>query len=551
MKKRITVIIACVIVVATVLTLFTACKTNYVKVSALTLNEDAQPAAERTATKVNVGANSVYMWSTTGLIAFSRTAQSSATGYQETTYTVVDAATGSNIYSGYDEPFSLQSSSLQKIMQGLFTVRDEDTGLYTFYDKNGVVIADVDGTGLMVYPDLVNGMINSTHYVNGKIDLGTGKIIAEMADGSYELQDKKISITDEIPESSTEETENYRIYTDNGINYTVLEKETMSVVRRFTITDITGNYVSDMRDFMIGLLPGDKIVVQEMILLPVNTTKDYDLYSEDGYFKVNTYTYDLEKGKADKVKNFNYILSSVAYFKEAGVSVFNTMLIDDDKIACAMGLMAFDEDLNVALDIQEILPYTNNISVEGDYVIFSSDNEVVYYKGDQKVFETEKSVFDASDAYLASSDLFVSANGNELFNADGSYITSLADLNAESFVALGNAKKYVYFLKEEKNAADMTVTNLYRYERSAGEDFLVATQGDFTVYDELGIYVVEDPLQQGVYKVYDLDTGNQLVSGLGSMTVTEVVSFRNATLVNMRILAEDTSTETYYYMITK
>lgn len=547
MKKKILTIVAIVLVVVTALTAFTACKSDYVNVSALTLNEEANASAERTATKIDVGQGYTYMWATSNLIAFRKSEYNSATSSYETSYAVVNGKTGANILSGNDKPDYIITTDYTVEMEGLFYTESAETGTVSFFSLNGIIVSGIDTTGLIDS----YGRITASRISDGKMDLGNGQVIVEDEEGLCTLQQKEVSISGSVDKDDTVETENYWLYAYSLYEFAAYEKNTMTKVRDFNIADITGDEYSSARYYTPILLPDDKLLVQVMTSLPANTTKDYDYYSGDTYYKIRTFIYDIAKGKTSEKKDCDYVFASGGYHKEAGVTICSVRRIGDDKQLNATILQGFDGKLNIALDVQSILPLANKYSVRGDYVIFKNDSKTVYYKGDNKVFEVETANMNAVDTYLSYSDIFVSSDGATLFNANGSYLTSLADLGATSFVSLDHAKQYVYYYKTDTDSLGAGKTNLYRLDRNTGTTSLVAESGSYNMAQSVcGFYIVEDTAQTGVYKVVDIDTGKTLISGLSGMTAQYVCSTDESNVFGFTFANEATDTdEMRYYVI--
>lgn len=547
MKKKILTIVAIVLVVVTTLTAFTACKSDYVNVSALTLSEEANASAERTATKIDVGQGYTYMWATSNLIAFRKSEYNSATSSYETSYAVVNGKTGANILTGNDMPVSIITTDYTVEMEGLFYTESAVTGTVSFFSLNGIIVSGMDTTGLI---DSF-GRITASRISDGKMDLGNGQVIVEDEEGLCTLQQKEVSISGSVDKDDTAETENYRLYSYSQYEFAAYEKNSMTKVRDFNIADITGDEYSSARYYALIVLPDDKMLVQVMTSLPANTTKDYDYYSGDTYYKIRTFIYDIAKGKTSEKKDCDYVFAYGRYHKEAGVTICSVRRIGDDKQLNATILQGFDGKLNIALDVQSILPLANKYSVIGDYVIFKNDSKTVYYKGDNKVFEVETATMNAVDTYLSDSDIFVSSDGATLFNANGSYLTSLADLGATSFVRLDHAKQYVYYYKTDTDSLGAGKTNLYRLDRNTGTTSLVAESGSYNMAQSAyGFYIVEDTAQTGVYKVVDIDTGKTLISGLSGMTAQYVCSTDESNVFGFTFANEATDTdETRYYVI--
>lgn len=545
MKKRIIMLVAIVLVVATALTAFTACKTDYVNVGALALNEDAEPVTERTATAIDIGQGYSVLWNTSNLIAFSKT--ESVGGVSETSYVVVNGSTGANILSGNELPVCIQTTDYYYEMEGLFYILDEETETLAFYSLDGQVAYGIDSEGLIDY----NGRVYANKISGGKLDLGNGQQIVEDEKGLCTLQQKEVSISLPVDKDDTSETESFRLYAYSQYEFAAYEKNNMSKVRDFNIADITGDEYSSARSYTVILLPDDKMLVQVRTSLPANTTKDYDYYSGDTYYKIRTFVYDITKGKTSEKKDCDYVFSSGSYHKEAGVTICLVRRIGDDKLLNASILQGFDGKLNIALDVQNILPLANAYSVRGDYIIFRNDSRTVYYKGDTMMFEVETSNMNAVDTYLGYSDMFVSKDGSTLFNADGSYLTSLADLNATSYVCLDHAKKYVYYYKTVNDSLGSSKTNLYRLDRATGVSSLVAEQGKFSMSrSSYGIYIVSDGTQAQTYSVVDIDTGKTLVTGLASMIASVVCETDDSTVFGFTFKNTATDVnETRYYIV--
>lgn len=541
MKRKILTIIASVLIIATFGILLTACsKTGYVSVSEVNAGAEREfDYGAAKATKLNVGDYGVVDYSIESNYVVMSSVTVGDTG-QETVYYVVDTESNKVLYSGNDRPYLLRLYGGGIIWKDVFfTLRSGTDGKITatFMSGERIITDGVD----------IEGLFTSSYYVSsdrytlaGGLDIGGGKVIAG-SDGNYTVKDKSYSLVASFSESEVEMLDDYAIY-QTGYSVFILNKKDLSVIRTVNFADLYG---SSSENDGIFALPNNKLLIQIMDVMPYNTTKDYDLYSGDKYYKVRTYIYDVDKDKTSEVKDCEYVFFGSAYETISGVSIMQVCKIRDDKTLGTAQLQGFDGKLNVAFDIEEILPGATSVTFSGDYTLFYSSERLVICCGDTRVLDCPRNKFSAA-SYLGSSGLLSSTDGATLYNADGSYLTSLSELDAVQFNYLDYAANYVLYQKVETDPETGSKAYYYAYNRKTGESVKIAAVADSKL---LAYGFILAANEDGSYAVYDVVTMEKIVDGLAS-GVGSVTELKDKLLFSGTVQNSDTAVyENVYYVL--
>ena len=545
MKKRIFTVLAILIVAVTSAVLFAACdKTDYVEVSAL-FSEDRQTGDEAaTAERISVPDGSVLFDydSDSDLIVFSQIVGDGTEA--ETVYTVYSVTKGNAVYSDTGVPrYPTYNGVL--IWPDVFyveSVGENEEKTVSFYSCNGAIVENVKSDGI-----IYGGEIAAGRFSEQGLDIGGGKVIKSIGE-SYVVADKKISMLGQFAESETIETDNYRVAMSD-LEMLVLDRD-FNVLRTVSYEEITGAASGSSRSDVTIILPDDKVLVQQTVMLPQNTTKDYDLYASGGYYKVKTYIYDIEKDKTNEVKDFGYLFSRGYLDSEAGVSLCSVRKINEDKDLGSSFIQAFDGDLNVALDIQKILPYCKSVWNEGKYTLFESETRIVIYEGNNKVLDASIDKFDVNDSYLASSGVLLSVDNQNVFDAEGLLIASLEELDADSWIFPLYWKNSLYYTKTEPDdVSGLDVTYLYRLDRKTGQSFRICTKDELKVYDS-GTVMIASAEYEGKYDMYDLVDFGKIAEGFDTRSVN-VVNVKGGELFVTQKTDGEGATITAYYLVTR
>lgn len=542
MRKRFFVIAAVLTLVVTLTVLFTACnKTDYVKVSSLFTNDREGGDSAATASRISVADGSDLFDHDYGsdLIMFSRTVDDESG--TDTVYTVYSVSKGNAVYTDTGVPrYPTYDGKL--IWDDVFYVEkvgEDGISTVSFYSVNGAIVENVESEGIFY-----GGQIASGRFSAQGLDIGGGKVIKKVGQ-SYVVADKVISMLEQFTESETIETDSYRIV-PNELEMFILDKD-FNVLRTVTYEEITGVAEGMNRSNNQIVLPGDKVLVQQTTLLPENTTKGYDLYLNGNYYKIKTFVYDIEKDKTSEVKDCKYLFSTGSLDIEAKVSLCRVSTISEEKDIGSSFIQAFDEDLNVAIDIHKILPYCESVWSEGKYTVFESETRIVIYEGDKKVLDASRDKFDVNDSYLGTSGVLLSKDNKNIFNADGSLIASLDKLDADSWIFPLYWQNNVYYLKTEPDdVSGLSVTYLYRMDRKTGQSFRVCKNDDLKVYDSGTVMIGND----GKYDMYDLVDCKKIAEGFDTWS-TNVVNVKGGELFVTQRTDGDGQSTVAYYIVTR
>lgn len=523
MNRRYAIIIVSVLIIAVLCAAFTACsETKGIDLSQLR-SEDVGVVAATSEKIEELEGYTVHRYvEGMDLVIFSKVTDS--VDGRSTNYVVYSTLKGKIVYSGTDVPYIATSSS-GEMFDGLFFVT---------YFGDGGILDSVDfysSTGLLednVVPDdiIISGsmgyVLNASRISESGIDIGEGKRIVKEGD-HYVVRSDNYSIYTPFSESETVSLENYNVYFyADASAFIVFDKGSYTSGKTVSVRDITGSEPSPQTEITLFVLPKDKIAVQTKTSKPFYNEKDYDYYEGMYTYGVKTYVYDIAKGETEEKSDFGYLVSEAYYEKESGVTICLSRKINSDKTAGEEVLQAFDEDLNVALDIQKLLPGADSYVIAGEYVGFASNARVQFYKNGKLIFDEPVAKTDINVSYLAVADLFVETDGSVVYNSDGDKIASLAELGADEFRYLEYSLNYLYYQKTEWDKENSEqITCLYSYDRDTGESQKIAEVVDTEPVCDGCLLVKED----GEYYVYDLVSGSELLEVDPELTDVQVFPY--------------------------
>ena len=482
------------------------------------------------------------------LVIFSKTEDS--TDGRVTEYAVYSTAKGETVYKGTDVPY-IATTSDGELFGGLYFVLYFDDGVpasVTFGSSSGVLEDNVDPDGIIL--ESKGGyVVNAARVSQSGIDIGGGKRIAKEG-GSYALRTDNYSIYTPFSESETVSLENYNVYFyDDASAFIVFDKGSYTSGKSVSVRSITGTEPSPQTEVTLFVLPEDKIAVQTITGKPLYNEKDYDYYEGINTYGVKTYVYDIAKGKTEEKSGFGYLVSEAYYEKKSGVTICLSRKINGDKTAGTEVIQAFDEELDVILDIQQLLPGANSYVIAGEYVGFASDTRIQFYKKGKLIFDEPVAKADINATYLAVADLFAETDGSVVYDSDGEKIASLAELGADKFVYLGYSSEYLYYEKTEWNKElSEETTCLYSYDRETGVSEKIAEVGNAESVCDGCLLVRED----GKHYIYDLVSGSELLEvdpALTGVNVYPYVVSGGRCLVMVTGYNEDNEFTTEYILI--
>lgn len=438
--------------------------------------------------------------------------------YSSTTYTVFNTDKKETVYSGEKKPFVLTFSD-GTVWEEMFICVDERyPGSYvTFYTPDGALATDVPlGDMLGTDPDTSGYIINAAAREGDAIDIGDGQKIIKDGESYYLVSDSDSAFS-RYASDELIGTENYNIYfySDKSA-FVVLDKGKYTGGRTVSVSSVTGSAASSSRQNTIVVLPGDKIAVQELVMLPDNTTKGYDFYQGQTMYKLNAYIYDIAKDKTKKAGDPGFVILDSDYDKDGGFTSCVCAKILSDRSLSTPGLQILNGDFEIAVDIQSILPGADSYEAGAGYVVFSDGARIVVYKGDDCVLDTPVSKLNADFSTIAVSGTMLSADGNTVYNADGSRILSLEEVGGDGFIFENYWQNYIYYYTVNYSGDGY----VYAYNRSSGEKEVFCRLSNMT--ELCGGFV--SVKETGAYKIYDMATKSVLKEAYTAPTYVREVS---------------------------
>lgn len=425
-------------------------------------------------------------------------------GFSSSTYTVFNTDKKAIVYSGEDEPFVLTFSDGTVWAEMFICVDERYAGSFvTFYTPDGALATDVS------FGDMLNFDVNTSRYTidieardGDAIDIGDGQRIIKDGE-SYFLVSESDSAFSRYASDELIETDNYNLYffPDNSA-FVVLDKGSFTGGRTVPVSSVTGSSGSSSRNNTIIVLPGDKIAVQEIVMLPANTTKGYDFYQGQAMYMLNTYIYDIAKDKTKKTGDLDYVILAADYDKDGGFTSCICSKILGDRSLSDPGLQIFGEDLEVAVDVQSIMSGATSYETGAGYVVFTNEERIVVYKGDDLVLDAPLSKLNADYSTITVSGVMLSADGNTVYDADGSKIISLEDVGGDGFLLSDYWQNYIYYYTVNYSGDGY----VYAYDRNSGEKEVLCKSSNLTEICP-GFIVVKGT---GSYKLYDATTKSVL-----------------------------------------
>ncbi len=419
----------------------------------------------------------------------------------ETTYLLYDATASKQIASVTRTEYFSQNVFYQ-MTDGLYRLQNtsETTGetTYTYYAKSGVVktteepgtpagssVTFADGTMLVVAED---GTVNT-------YTLGIKPIF--MPEAFEEYKDVYVQ---RLGSSS------YRVWNAEGeiVREVDLDKEMKIPAVAFTVQTWT---------------VGNSYFEQYMVALP-DDAADYDFIygglsgsTSASLFKMDlvTKSYNFENGKVTE-HNFDGVVDSGTIrkspYSDDGVFL-SVSKIENKQLSTSATLQYYGEDGNISVDLQDLLPGADDVTVTDEYVILKSPATINVYNTDGELLGSAdaSAVTDASavpfqDGYFVRSD---STTGiTTVYNLEGEQVFSgkasagYGGAYGEK-VYRGIANGLIYYTIEiegtatSENPFPSSTTTVYTYSEADGDKTL----------GEGEIIGMSSPLLQDIVYIYN------------------------------------------------
>lgn len=402
----------------------------------------------------------------------------------ETTYLLYDATASKQIASVTRTGTASQVFS--KLTDGLYhlqtTSETTNKSTHTYYAKSGSVkttdeagshsgkaVTFSDGTMLVVAED---GTVNS--YTLGIQPVFTPELFTEYKD----VYVQPLATSDPLDVSM------YRVWNAEGeiVREVDLDKE---MNKPATALDM-GNWTV-----------GNSRFKQYMVVLP-DDAADYDFIYGDGssasLFKMDlvTKSYNFENGKVTE-HDFNELVTDTDTSPYSDDGVFLTVRkIENKQINASTTLQYYGEDGKVLVDVQELLPEANDVTVYGEYVVLKSPATISVYNTDGELLgSADARAVTFEDGYFVrkgSTTIVYNLAGEQVFSGK----TSSAAYGEKQYGGIANGMIYYTITREGTETTEglspADVTTVYTYSEADGDKTLGEVVPGSPVSDLIYIY---------------------------------------------------------------
>ena len=376
-----------------------------------------------------------------------------------------------------------------KIIDGLYRYTEtlETTGerTYIYYGKSGVVKTS---------NELITPPVNSS---DSRVTFSDGTMLVVAEDGTvntYTLGIKPVFMPEAFMEYKdvyvqSLGTPSYRVWNAEG-----------EIVREVDLSKELS--VPESASSPVTWTVGNSMFIQYAVVLPLDAA-DYD-YTENMYkYDLVTKSYNYENGKVTE-HNFDGIVSvdlDTAYSDYSDDGVFlNVRTISDKQPGASATLQYYGEDGKVLVDVQDLLPEANDVTVYGEYVVLESPATISVYNTEGELLgSADASAVTFKDGYFVrsgSTTIVYNLAGEQVFS--GKETAGHGGAYGEK-VYRGIANGLIYYTIETEGTATSenpfpsSTTTVYTYSEADGDKTL----------GEGEIIGMSSPLLQDIVYIYN------------------------------------------------
>ncbi len=327
----------------------------------------------------------------------------------------------------------------------------------------------------------------------------SGKIVADQKVGPLDVIDTE--------NDASKFGSNYVVDAGNG-SYRVYSKNGKLLRTVDARESIYGKYAEPDKQETYRV--GANIVMQLMYVEP-DTADKYDVLAEGKKFSLTTVRINLVSGKVTELKDFKYVISDNELSSQDYAFV-TVMEIMKDKRPGVEVLQALDENGKIFADLQELMPFANDIDFDqsGKYFILSDGTRSkVYTKGGKLAvsFTGEELVSWYNDGILISED------GKTLYNVTGKQIFALGEGQA----LISATSEEIVYTKTESTPESGSETKLCVLNIAKGT---TEETPNYIGEQSKGVYYSETG--EGVYDIYDYTYRIKICEGVKLSALTSV-----------------------------
>ena len=424
---------------------------------------------------------------------------------REMEYILYDAVANKQIASttktgGY---ISSASSVYFKMTDGLYCYEEtsETTGetTYTYYAKSGAVkTTDISGTR-----------------TGNTVTFSDGTVLVVADDGTvntYRLGIQPVF----MPETFTfTEYKDVYVQSLSGSMSRVWNAEG-EIVREVNVMKELA--VPDSASSASTWMAGNSMFIQYSIALPFDAS-DYDYAVGMQKCDLVTKSYNFENGKVTE-HNFDGIVDAgtngekIIYSPYSDDGVFLTVRkIENKQLSASATLQYYGEDGKVLVDVQELLPEANDVTVYGEYVVLKSPATINVYNTDGELLgSADASAVKFEDGYFVrpgSTTIVYNLAGEQVFSGK----TSSAAYGEKQYVGIYNGMIYYTVTSRvpatTENPLPSSTTTVYTYSEADGDKAL----GEGEIRGGI-VYLYNSSSED--YTAYIMGYTNSVAAGLAS-----------------------------------
>lgn len=423
----------------------------------------------------------------------------------ETTYLLYDATASKQIASVTRTEYFSQNV-FYRMTDGLYRLQNtsETTGerTYTYYAKSGAVkTTDESGT-------------QGTENGKTTVTFSDGTVLVVADDGTVNTYTLGIQPVF-TPELFTEYND---VYVQSlGSSMSRVWNAEGEIVREVNVMKELA--VPDSASSASTWMAGNSMFIQYSIALPFDAS-DYDYAVGMQKCDLVTKSYNFENGKVTE-HNFDGIVDAgtngekIIYSPYSDDGVFlSVQKIENKQPGASATLQYYGEDGKVLVDVQDLLPEANDVTVYGEYVVLESPATISVYNTEGELLgSADASAVTFEDGYFVrsgSTTIVYNLEGEQVFSGK----TSSAAYGEKEYVDIANGMIYYTITRKGTETTEglsrADVTTVYTYSEADGDK----TLGEGEIRDGNIVYLYNSSSED--YTAYIMGYTNSVAAGLAS-----------------------------------
>lgn len=403
----------------------------------------------------------------------------------ETTYLLYDATASKQIASVTRTEYFSQNV-FYRMTDGLYRLQNtsETTGepTYTYYAKSGAVkTTDISGT-----------------HTGNTVTFSDGTVLVVAEDGTVNTYTLGIQPVF-MPETFMEYKDVY-VQSLGGTSFRVWNAEG-EIVREVDVYKELSVPASASSSSSATWTVGNSAFIQYAVELPLDAA-DYDFTDSMSKYDLVTKSYNFENGKVTE-HNFDGVVDSGTIrkspYSDDGVFL-SVQKIENKQLNVSATLQYYGEDGNISVDLQDLLPGADEVTVTDEYVILKSPATISVYNMDGELLgSADASAVTFQDGYFVrsgSTTIVYNLEGEQVFS--GKETAGHGGAYGEK-VYRGIANGLIYYTIEIEGTATSedpfpsSTTTVYTYSEADGDKAL----------GEGEIIGMSSPLLQDIVYIYN------------------------------------------------